>query len=469
MRVAVAGLGYVGLVTAAGLAEWGHDVLGIEISESRLASLRAGALPLHEPELDEMFQRNLDRRRLMVVGQNDWVDTAQVVIVAVGTHDGNGGWQTDTIRECLEALVPRMADDAVLLIRSTLPPEFLPGLGPLVMQLRSTAGRGPVPVLINPEFTREGQAVTDFMLPERVVLGVVSDPDGRGTRAVRRMYASVTTPILQMTAADAVLAKLGANLFLATKISFANELASLCEAFGGDVTTVVDAMSYDARIGGMFLRAGIGFGGSCLPHQVSMTIRSAAQAQLDTPLLSAVDQINHGQRRDFVERIRAALGGELAGARIALLGLTFKPETDDLRDAPALTIARGLLDAGAVVVGYDPMPGARRRAEELVAGLLTVPTVLHAVRGADVIGLVTEWSEFGSLDWETVRSAAAGDVVVDGRNALDPVLVAAAGFRYIGFGRRVERPARVSESEEELAAAAGESGFRIRAAIAATD
>jgi UDPglucose 6-dehydrogenase len=466
MRVAVAGLGYVGLVTAAGLAEWGHDVLGIEINEARLASLRAGSLPLHEPQLDALLKRHVERHRVTIAGDAERTDSVQVVIVAVGTHDGNGGWQTDTIRACLEDIVPRMADDAVLVIRSTLPPEFLPGLGPLVAQLRSSAGRSPIPVLINPEFTREGQAVSDFLSPERVVIGIVSDPDGRGARAVRRIYGSVSAPILQMTAADAVLAKLGSNLFLATKISFANELAKLCEAFGGDVTAVVDALSYDERIGGSFLRAGIGFGGSCLPHQVSMTIRSASQAALEMPLLSAVDHINHNQRHVFVDRIRNALDGQLPGARVALLGLTFKPGTDDLRDAPALTIAAALLEAGAEVIAYDPMPTARDRAAQLLPGLQTVTSAMEAARGADAVGLVTEWSEFLDLDWVAVRSVTSGETLVDGRNALDPAIVTAAGFRYVGFGRRLDRAGTAAD----VAAQPDAPGvIRIRAPIAAAD
>lgn len=437
MRVSVVGLGYVGLVTAAGLAEWGHEVLGLEVDEARLASLRSGRLPLHEPQLDDLFASAVEARRLSFSGDVDQVRSAQVVIVAVGTHDGNGGWQTETIRACLEGIVPVLADDAVLVIRSTLPPEFLPELPGIVSRLRSDAGLSGVPVLINPEFTREGQAVRDFLTPDRVVIGVVADPDGRGARVVRRLYGAVTAPIIELPAADAVLAKLGSNLFLATKISFANELAALCEAFGADVGSVVEAMSHDPRIGGSFLRAGIGFGGSCLPHQVSMTIRSGRQAELEMPLLKAVDQINHDQRRVFVERIRDGLGRPLEGSRVALLGLTFKPGTDDLRDAPALTIAAGLLASGAEVVAYDPMPTARQRAADLLPGIRTTSSALDAVNGADAVGLVTEWAEFADLDWTAVRAAARGDLVVDGRNALDPGSVTAAGFRYMGFGRRV--------------------------------
>jgi UDPglucose 6-dehydrogenase len=298
------------------------------------------------------------------------------------------------------------------------------------------------------------------------VIGIVSDPDGRGARAVRKIYGSVSAPILQMTAADAVLSKLGSNLFLATKISFANELARLCEAFGGDVTAVVDAMSYDQRIGGSFLKAGIGFGGSCLPHQVSMTIRSASQAALDTPMLSAVDHINHRQRHLFAERIRDAIGDSLDGARVALLGLTFKPGTDDLRDAPALTIARELLEAGADVIAYDPMPTARSRAAQLLPGLQTADSADEAMRGADAVGLVTEWPEFADIDWGAARSIVKGAVMVDGRNALDPAVVTAAGFRYVGFGRRVEK---VPAAAAATADAPTDAGIRIRTAVVAAE
>ncbi len=437
MRVAVIGLGYVGLVTAAGLAEWGHDVLGIEANPERLDVLRDGRLPIYEPGLDELIARHIAGHRIIFSANTSQIGSVEVAIVAVGTHDGNGGWQTDTIRACLGDIVPRLADDATLVIRSTLPPEFLPSLAGLVDGLRAAAGRPEIPVVINPEFTREGNAVQDFLFPDRVVLGVVRDDTGSGERTLRMVYRAVDAPILAMSAPDAVLTKLGANLFLATKISFANELAALCDQFGADVTSVVDAMGRDARIGTSFLRAGVGFGGSCLPHQVSMTIRSAAQYSMDTPLLRAVDQVNHDQRTAFVDRMETAFGGSLAGRRIALLGLTFKPGTDDLRDAPALTIALSLLGRDADVVAYDPMPTARAAARRIVPALTVVDDVWSALADADGVGLVTEWPEFVALDWFDVRAVTRGDVVVDGRNALDPEALDAAGFHYTGFGRQV--------------------------------
>jgi UDPglucose 6-dehydrogenase len=278
-------------------------------------------------------------------------------------------------------------------------------------------------------------AVGDFQQPDRIVLGVVTDPDGRGESALRELYQAAAAPIIVMGATNAAITKLGANLFLATKISFANELAEICDAFGADVSTVVDGMAYDPRIGGAFLRAGVGFGGSCLPNQVSMTIRTAAAAGIDTPLLAAVDQVNQRRRMQVAERAVALLDGSVRGRRIALLGLTFKPDTDDLRDAPALTIAAELIENGASVVAYDPMPAARSRAAKLVPGLEVAHSAVDAIREADAVILVTEWPEFVDLDWSAVGALMRRRVVIDGRNVLAGERLAAAGFVFSSFGR----------------------------------
>jgi UDPglucose 6-dehydrogenase len=418
------------------MAEWGHDVTGLEADENRLSALREGRMPFHEPGLEELVRRHSETGRLTFsADRRAAVASAQVVVICVGTHDGSGGWQTRTIRDALGRIVPELSDDAVLVVRSTLPPAFLGELDRIVGQGRREAGREPIPVLINPEFTREGQAVTDFLHPDRVVIGVVTDPDERGQRALGRLYRQVESPMVLLTAADAVLAKLGSNLFLATKISFANELAALCEAFGADVEHVVDAMALDPRIGGSFLRAGVGFGGSCLPHQVSMTIRDADEVKVRTPLLAAVDSVNRSQRERFVARLAKLMDRPLRGSRIALLGLTFKPGTDDLREAPSLVIARILLDEGAEVIAFDPMPSARARAVVLVPGLQTSDSALGALEDADAAGLLTEWPEFTEIDWLAARPLMRRPVVVDGRNALVPAHMTAAGYRYASFGR----------------------------------
>jgi UDPglucose 6-dehydrogenase len=447
MRVTVVGLGYVGLVTGACLAEWDHDVVGIDADPRRLGSLREGRIPFHEPRLPELVADGIARGKLTFSDDLKGASAnADMVVLAVGTHDGNGGWQTDTVRSALADIVPAMADGATLVIRSTLPPDFIRQLPALIASRRTAYGRSLIPVMLNPEFTREGRAVRDYQQPDRIVLGVVSDPDGHGESALRELYHSAAAPIVVMGAIDAAITKLGANLFLATKISFANELAEICDAFGADVATVVDGMSYDARIGGSFLRAGVGFGGSCLPNQVSMTIRTASQAGVDTPLLSAVDQVNHRRRIQVVERAADLLDGRVRGRRIALLGLTFKPDTDDLRDAPALTIATELLERGASVVAYDPMPSARERSATLVPGLEVVHAAGDAIVDADAAILVTEWPEFIELDWAAVGQTMRRRVLIDGRNVLSGERLAAAGFAYSSFGRGTIVPDQVAEA-----------------------
>ncbi len=456
MRVTVVGLGYVGLVTGACLAEWDHDVVGVDADPRRLGALREGRIPFHEPRLPELVADGIARGKLTFTDDLKAASaSADMVVVAVGTHDGNGGWQTDTVRGALADIVPAMPDTSTLVVRSTLPPDFIRQLPALVASRRAAHGRSPIPVMLNPEFTREGRAVRDYQQPDRIVLGVVSDPDGHGESALRELYHTAAAPIVVMGAIDAAITKLGANLFLATKISFANELAEICDAFGADVATVVDGMSYDSRIGGSFLKAGVGFGGSCLPNQVSMTIRTAAQAGVDTPLLSAVDEVNHRRRTQVVERAASLLEGTVRGRRIALLGLTFKPDTDDLRDAPALTIAAELIEQGASVVAYDPMPTARERSATLVPGLEVVHAAGDAIADADAAILVTEWPEFVELDWAAAGATMSRRVLIDGRNVLSGERLAAAGFAYSSFGRGTIVPDGATE-----AALAG-SGVRV--------
>lgn len=443
MKVSVVGQGYVGLVTAAGAAEWGHEVFGVERLDERLNALQAGQVPFHEPALGELVETHQASGRLRFTADGKSAAArSELVFVAVGTVDADQHWETRTIRACLADVVPHVPDHGAVVVRSTCPPEFISELATYVDDLRRRAGRGSIAVMLNPEFTKEGTAVQDFLEPDRVVIGVASDPDGRGEALLREFYATVEAPILVLSAMDAILAKLGANLFLATKISFANELAALCDLYGSRIERVVEGMAHDPRIGGSFLRAGIGFGGSCLPHQVTMTVHEARALGHDTPLLAAVDEINLRQKMTFVDRIEVLAGG-LAGRRIALLGLTFKPHTDDLRAAPALDIASMLIDRGATVVAYDPMEPARRRARTLIPRLQVVSTALEALSDADAVALTTEWPEFGTLPWAQLANVVRGRIVVDGRNALDPEVLVDAGFVYSSFGRGHHMPVAV--------------------------
>jgi len=304
VKITVVGQGYVGLVTAAGAAMWGHEVTGVEVSRERLVALQSGFAPFHEPGLADLIEEHLAGGTLTFTDDGAGAAaTAKLTFVAVGTIDASQRWDTQTIRAALANVVPHIPDDGAVVVRSTCPPEFVAQLPAFVNSIREQAGRSPIAVMLNPEFTKEGTAVRDFLQPDRVVLGVASDPRGRGVALLREFYARVTTPVLVLDAIDASLSKLGANLFLATKISFANELAALCDLYGAQVESVVEGMAHDPRIGGSFLRAGIGFGGSCLPDQVAMTVRDAASRGQDTPLLAAVDLINARQRSDFADRI----------------------------------------------------------------------------------------------------------------------------------------------------------------------
>jgi UDPglucose 6-dehydrogenase len=443
LKVTVIGQGYVGLVTAAGAAAWGHDVVGVERGEERLRELLAGRIPFHEPALGELVDAHLADGRLQFTPDGQGASAASsITFVAVGTVNADQEWETATIRACLAEVVPHIPDDGAVVVRSTCPPDFIAELPGYVDELRREVGREPIAVMLNPEFTKEGTAVQDFLVPDRVVIGVGSDPHGRGVALLREFYAQVEAPVLVLSAMDAILSKLGANLFLATKISFANELAALCDLYGSQIERVIEGMAHDPRIGGSFMRAGIGFGGSCLPHQVTMTVREAATLGHDTPLLAAVDGINARQRLTFVDRIDVLVDG-VQGRRVALLGLTFKPHTDDLRAAPSLEIARMLIDRGASVVAFDPMEAARRKAKAHVRGLTVVSTALEAVIDTDVIALVTEWPEFGTLPWPEIADLVRQRIVVDGRNALDPDALVEAGFVYSAFGRGSRLPAEL--------------------------
>ena len=453
MHITVVGLGYVGLVTAACLAEWNHRVTGIEADPNRVDALTSGRLPFHEPGLDDMVARHLDSGQLLLRNASstaDAVSNADAVIVAVGTHDGNGGWQTETMRKALAGLVPHLRPGTPLIVRSTLPPEFVTTLDRIVGKLRGRPTPD-VPVLLNPEFTQEGRALADFMKPSRVICGVVHDPEDAGVQLVRELYVATDAPFVVMPAIDASFSKLGSNLFLATKISFANELAALCDAYGARVDTVVDAMAFDPRIGRAFLGAGAGFGGSCLPHQVTMTVKTARVAGLPTPLLAAVDEINQAQRAHLVGRVEELIA-DLGGARIALLGLTFKPDTDDLRDSPALTVATLLLERGASVVAYDPMTNAAERAAGMISGLEIAGSIYEALTDADGVVLVTDWAEFSDVDWAYARRLMRQAHVIDGRNFLDDRAVLDAGFSYTAFGRGRGRPlpAAINETRDAV-------------------
>jgi UDPglucose 6-dehydrogenase len=424
VKVAVFGAGYVGLVTGACFAELGHDVVVRDVVEAKVDALRAGVVPIHEPGLDELIERNAERLRFTTdVGEA--VEGAEVVYIAVGTPPTYSG---DADLSSVWTVVDELPDEErhiVVAMKSTVPV----GTGRAVRHRLDERGLGNVGYVSNPEFTAEGTAVEDFMRPDRIVIGAFDEADGD---VVARLHDGIDAPIVRCDVASAEMVKLAANAALVTRISFINEIANVCEATGADVTTVAEGIGLDRRIGPSFLRAGIGFGGSCFPKDSLALKQLAANSGYNFQLLNAVIEVNELQKRRVIGKLERRLG-PLRGKRIALLGLAFKPGTDDMREAPSLVLAGRLLSEGADVSAWDPIANGAAH----LHGVEIAETALGALEGADGAVIVTEWPELRELDWAAARERMRGNVVVDGRNLLDPEALRALGFVYEGIGRPV--------------------------------
>ncbi|HEX3291615.1 MAG TPA: UDP-glucose/GDP-mannose dehydrogenase family protein [Gaiella sp.] len=420
-RIAVFGAGYVGLVTGACFAELGHTVTVRDVVEEKIAALRRGEVPIYEPGLDELLARNRERMTFTLdVGEA--IDRADFLYVAVGTPPTYSGdadlsavW---TVVDELPALDRRI----VIAMKSTVPV----GTGEKVRHRLDERGLGHVGYVSNPEFTAEGTAVKDFMEPDRIVIGAFADADAD---AVERLHRGIDAPVVRADVASAEMIKLAANAALMTRISFINEIANVCEATGADVVKVAEGIGHDRRIGKSFLRAGVGFGGSCFPKDSLALKQLAANSGYHFQVLNAVIEVNELQKRRVIGKLRQVLG-PLRGRRIALLGLAFKPNTDDTREAPAFVLAGRLLAEGADVVAWDPIAHA-----DGLHGVQQVATVEDAARDADAVVLVTEWPELHDVDWRAVAGAMRRPVFVDGRNMLDPDAMRSAGFSYDAIGR----------------------------------
>ena len=419
--IGVIGVGWVGLVTAAGFAELGHEVYARDILPEKIDALNRGDVPIHEPGLAELLAKNKDRLHF-TTDMGEVISNAQLLFCCVDTPPTYSG---DADLSRVERVVEELGDstDHALVMKSTVPV----GTGRTIQRRRADVG-----YVSCPEFLKEGSAVQDFLNPDRVVIGDEGDWAGD---AVEELYRPLEAPILRMDVASAEMVKLASNAFLATKISFINEIANVSEETGADVHEVARGMGLDDRIGPKFLQAGIGFGGSCFPKDVSALKQLAGNSGYHFQLLSAVIEVNELQKRRVIGKLKRHLG-PLVGKRIALLGLAFKPNTDDMREASSLVLAGRLQGEGAEVVAYDPI--AEEEARKLMAGVEFAPSALDCVRDADAVVLVTEWGEFLELDWAEVARAARGDLLIDGRNALDPAAVRAAGLRYEGVGRADE-------------------------------
>jgi UDPglucose 6-dehydrogenase len=435
MRVGVIGVGHVGLVTAAALAELGHDVVAMDLDESKVELLRSGKTPFHEPGLEELCARQVASGRLDFRSDPATaVEGAEVLFICVGRPTTAAGDASLTAVEAVGRDVAQHASPGVVIAeKSTVPPGTADRLRLTIARERPGLAFS---VVANPEFLREGHAVRDTLEPDRVVVG--SD-DEAGFSAMRRLYGPLTergVPLIETDVRTAELAKLASNAFLAAKISFANALARVAELTDADVVRVAQVMGADPRIGPDFLRAGLGFGGYCLPKDTHTLYRIAERAGYDFGLLREVMLVNEEAVTAVAAKVEEAVWN-LEGKRIALLGLAFKSGTDDVRGAPALALARRFADEGAVVVGHDPMAAAEARAA--VPELEIADDLYEAVTGAHCIVLCAEWTEYRELDLGKVRELAAYPIVVDGRNVLDPDRAEAAGLTYLPVGRPVRR------------------------------
>lgn len=436
MQVAVIGLGYVGLVTATCLARLGQQVVGLEVDAEKLRSLEGGEAPYYEPHLQpELTQQQADGRLSFTLEPSRALREADVVLVCVGTPSSRTGEADLTaVHAVFETLGRELDHRVVVALRSTVP---VGTTRQAERQLNEAlAGRGmawTVPVVANPEFLRTGRAIEDFLHPSRVILGRADRDTDDDVELLATLYRPLEAPILVVEAESAELTKNAANAYLATRISFINELALLCDASGAQIDDVLRGISSDPRIGGDYLKPGIGYGGSCLPKDVRSMIAMGKGRNVDLALAIAVDAVNATQPEHAADRLEAVLGGSLQGRRIALLGLAFKPGTDDVRDSPALALAATLRDRGASVVGCDPKAATSAARHSPWLSICDEPG--DAAADADAIVLSTEWPEYVTLNPSELAAAMRGDVLFDARNALDPTSVRAAGLRYVGIGR----------------------------------
>jgi len=431
MTIAVVGAGYVGLTTAACLAHLGHEVVCADIDADRVARLRKGEVPILEDGLAALINEGLASKRLsFVVGAPVAARGADVVFLCVQTPQGeDGSADLSFVENVAREIAPVLASKAIVVNKSTVPV----GSTRFVQRVLAEEGSSGehVTVASNPEFLREGQAVHDFLHPDRIVIGC-EDPES--AVRVSELYRGVHAPVLVTDPASAEMIKYASNAFLATKISFINAIANVCEAVDADVREVAIGMGYDARIGFQFLHPGPGYGGSCFPKDVQALLHTARDAGYDFHLLEGVVGVNRMQHERIVDKVRTAAGGSLAGADVAVWGLTFKADTDDLRDSPSLVIARKLLEEGAAVHAYDPVAG--EVVAELMPELDVQPDPYDAATGVDVVALLTEWEELRWLDFERLRTLMRKPAVVDARNLLDPAAMRRRGFEYTGVGRR---------------------------------
>jgi UDPglucose 6-dehydrogenase len=434
MNVVMIGSGYVGLVSGACFAEFGADVTCVDVDAEKIERLRRGEVPIYEPGLEALMARNVAEGRLRFTTEfSPAVAGADLVFVAVGTPTRRGDGHADLsyVYAAAREVAKHLQGYTVIVDKSTVPVGTARQVARIIREERPDAD---FDVASNPEFLREGAAIGDFMRPDRVVIGVESPRAEALLRELYRPLNLIETPILATGLESAELIKYASNAFLATKISFINEISTLCEAVGADVHAVARGMGLDGRIGRKFLHPGPGYGGSCFPKDTLALVRIAQEHGVSSRIVEAVVEVNAAQKARMLKKIRAALGGNEAGKTIAVLGLTFKPETDDMRDAPALAILPTLLEKGAVVRAHDPQ-GVEEAKKVLPSGIEYCADSYETLTGADAVVLLTEWNAYRGLDLDRVKALMRGDVFVDLRNVYEPRRMREAGFRYDSVGR----------------------------------
>lgn len=429
-QIAVVGVGYVGLVTAACFADLGNRVVALDVDETKVENLKKGVMPIYEPGLAELVERNVRAGRIsFTASYKEAMKGAEYAFIAVGTPSGaNGAADLQYVAAAAKSIAENMTAPLIIINKSTVPI----GTGDWVADIVKGAQPKPIDfaVVSCPEFLREGSAIGDFMNPHRTVIGSL---DREAANKVAQLHLPLRAPIVITDLRTAEMIKYASNAFLATKISFINELADLCERVGADVKEVAAGMGYDVRIGRHFLDAGLGWGGSCFPKDVEALAFMASENGLTPRILNSVMQVNYERRKTAVRRVAEMLGGSLTGKTVGLFGLAFKPNTDDMRDAPSITVARELLEAGAKVRAYDPV--AMDAARPILPAVDMFEDPYSMAEGCDALMVVTEWNEFKQLDLERIKALLKSPVVYDGRNIYEPARMKELGFVYRAVGR----------------------------------
>ncbi len=433
MKIGIVGAGYVGLVSAACFAKLGHDVVCVDKDASKISALKAAIMPIYEPGLAELVAHGVVHGRLTFsTDMADAAHDARIVMLAVGTPSrrGNGHADLRYVYAAAKEAALHLADGALVVTKSTVPPGTGAEIEAIIARQQPSLS---FDVASNPEFLREGEAIEDFMSPDRVVIGTESE---RATALLQELYQSFIVrgiPVVQMGRLSAELTKYAANAFLAAKIGFINEIADLCDAIGGDVTHIAHGIGLDNRIGASFLRAGPGYGGSCFPKDTLALLQTATKARVPMQIVAATAKANDERKHALVGRIRKALGGQVRGKTIAILGLAFKPNTDDIRESPSLALIAGLEKDGAHVVACDPE--AADMVKRVCPQIDVLENPYEAAYNADALVLATEWPEYSGLDFTLIHRIMQTPVLVDLRNMLDPASMASIGFTYTSIGR----------------------------------